>query len=50
MNPKQARVIDQVDEKAIVGLASELIKIPSFKLDVSPVAFLLADFFGDRGY
>jgi len=50
MNPKQARVIDQVDEKAIVGLASELIKIPSFKLEETPVASFLADFFGDRGY
>ena len=50
MNPKQAKVIDQVDEKAIVGLASELIKIPSFKLEETPVASFLADFFGDRGY
>ena len=50
MNPKQARVIDQVDEKAIVGLSSELIKIPSFKLEETPVATFLADFFGDRGY
>ena len=50
MNPKQAKVIDQVDEKAIVGLASELIKIPSFKLEETPVATFLADFFGDRGY
>ena len=50
MNPKQSKVIDQVDEKAIVGLASELIKIPSFKLEETPVATFLADFFGDRGY
>jgi len=50
MNPIQAKVIDQVDEKAIVGMASELIKIPSFKLEETPVAIFLADFFGERGY
>ena len=32
MDPKQAlKVLSQVDEKAIVDLACELIKIPSFK-------------------
>jgi len=50
MDPNQAKVIDQVDEKAIVDLASELIKIPSFKLEETPVATFLADFFGSRGY
>ena len=50
MNPIQAKVIDQVDEKAIVGLASELIKIPSFKLEETPVATFLSDYFGERGY
>ncbi|MEE8465945.1 MAG: M20/M25/M40 family metallo-hydrolase [Dehalococcoidia bacterium] len=50
MNPTQAKVIDQVDEKAIVDLASELIKIPSFKLEETPVATFLSDYFGERGY
>jgi len=50
MNPTQAKVIDQVDEEAIVGMASELIKIPSFKLDETPVATFLSDYFGERGY
>ena len=50
MNPTQAKVIEQVDEKEIVGLASELIKIPSFKLEETPVATFLADFFSSRGY
>ncbi len=50
MNPTQAKVIDQVDEKEIVGLASELIKIPSFKLEETPVATFLSDYFGERGY
>ena len=50
MDPNQAKVIDQVDEKAIVDLAGELIKIPSFKLEETPVATFLAGFFGGRGY
>ena len=50
MDPNQAKVIEQVDEKAIVDLAGELIKIPSFKLEETPVATFLADFFGSRGY
>jgi len=50
MDPNQVRVIDQVDEKAIVDLASELIKIPSFKLEETPVATFLSEFFEDRGY
>ena len=50
MDLNQAKVIDQVDEKAIVDLAGELIKIPSFKLEETPVATFLADFFGSRGY
>lgn len=50
MNPEQSKVIDQVDEQAIVNLASDLIKIPSFKLEETPVATFLADFFVDRQY
>ena len=50
MNPAQIKVVDQVDEKEIVDLASELIKIPSFKLEETPVATFLADFFRDRSY
>jgi hypothetical protein len=50
MDPTQAKVIDQIDEREIVGLASELIKIPSFKLEETPVATFLAEFFGGRGY
>ena len=50
MDPNQDKVIAQVDEKAIVDLASELIKIPSFKLEETPVATFLADFFVGRGY
>jgi acetylornithine deacetylase len=50
MNPTQTKIINQVDENAIVDLASELIKIPSFKLEETPVANFLADFFNERGY
>lgn len=50
MDLNQIKVIDQVDEKAIVDLASELIKIPSFKLEETPVATFLDEFFRDRGY
>ena len=44
------QVLGQVDEKAIVDLASELIKIPSFKTEETPVATFLAEYFGSRGY
>ncbi len=44
------QVLSQVDENAIVGLASELIKIPSFKTEETPVANFLADFFKQRDY
>ena len=44
------RVLEQVDRAAVVDLASDLIRIPSFKPDETPVARYLADFFGSRGY
>ena len=44
------QVLDQVDEEDIVDLASELIKIPSFKTEETPVARYLAEFFETRGY
>ena len=44
------RVMGQVDEKAIVDLASELIRIPSFKTEETPVARFLDGFFRERGY
>ena len=51
MDPQQAlNVLSQVDEQAIVNLAGELIKIPSFKLEETPVAAFLAEFFGHKGY
>ena len=44
------RVLACVDERAIVALASDLIRIPSFKPDETPVAAFLSDFFRERGH
>ena len=44
------RVLAQVDEQAIIHLASDLIRIPRFKPDETPVATYLAEFFHRRGY
>jgi acetylornithine deacetylase len=49
-SPLLNRVLNHVDEKAIVGLASDLIRIPSFKPDETPVATFLAEFFRSRDY
>ena len=40
----------QIDQDALLDLASELVKIPSFCPDESPVAFFLRDYFTERGY
>ena len=48
--PIVERVLACVDERAIVALASDLIRIPSFKPDETPVAAYLSDFFRERGY
>ena len=46
----QQQVLAQVDQAAMIELASALIRIPSFKTEESPVAWFLADFFRPRGY
>ena len=43
-------ILSQVDEAAIVGLASDLVRIPSFKPDETGVAKFLEGFFQERGY
>ena len=49
MDPQhELKDLGQVDEKVIVDLASEPIKIPSFKPEETAVATFLADFFGDK--
>ena len=51
MNPgTEAQVLQQVKEQDLIHLASELIKIPSFKPDETPVAHFLADYFRQRDY
>ncbi|MFQ6029792.1 MAG: M20 family metallopeptidase [Dehalococcoidia bacterium] len=44
------QVLSQVNPEAIVDLASQLIRIPSFKTEETPVATFLADFFRQRSY
>jgi acetylornithine deacetylase len=46
----QQQVLAQVDRTALIGLASDLIRIPSFKTEETPLARFLADFFHQRGY
>ncbi len=44
------RVLSMVDEREIVALAGDLVKIPSFCPDETPVARFLADYFRARRY
>ena len=44
------KILAQIDEKETVEFCSELLRIPSFKTEETPVANYLATFFGDRGY
>ena len=44
------RVLAEVDEREVVGFASDLIRIPSFKLEETPVASFLSSYFEARGY
>src|SRR6266487_2148335 len=46
----QQQVLAQVDRPALIDLASELIRIPSFKTEETLLARFLADFFHPRGY
>jgi acetylornithine deacetylase len=43
-------VLSCIDERELIGLASELIKIPSFCPDETPVAQFLAGYFREWGY
>ena len=44
------RVLDAVDREAILHLAQELVRIPSFKTEETEVARHIANFLGERGY
>lgn len=44
------RVLARIDRDAIVALASDLVRIPSFKGEETELARWLAGYFGERGY
>ena len=50
MNKREQRVIAEITPEAVVALASDLIRIPSFKTEETPLARWLADYFTERGY
>src|SRR5262249_31824752 len=45
----QTKVLDRIDEKEIVRLASELIRIPSFTTEETPCAEWLANYLRGQG-
>ena len=49
-NDDAQRVMDAVDRESILGLAQELIRIPSFKTEETQVARYIAEFLNQRGY
>ena len=46
----EQRVLAQLNERELIELAGELIRIPSFCPDETPVARFLAGYFENRGY
>lgn len=50
MNEQSQRVLAEIDAQKIVALASDLIRIPSFKTEETPLAEWCAAFFTERGY
>ena len=50
MNDQTQAVLDKVDARELIDLASALIRIPSFKTEETAVALYLDRFFRDRGY
>jgi acetylornithine deacetylase len=50
MDETAQRVIDEITPEKLVALASDLIRIPSFKTEETPLARWLADYFTERGY
>ncbi len=50
MDESTRAVLAHVDPRALVDLASALIRIPSFKTEETPVALFLEEFFRGRGY
>src|SRR5438094_7446019 len=50
MDAPMHAVLARVGRRELIDLASDLIRIPSFKTEETPVAHFLADFFSTRGY
>jgi acetylornithine deacetylase len=50
MNDQEQKVLDAISADKIVALASDLIRIPSFKTEETPLARWLADYFSERSY
>ena len=50
MNEQARAVVEHVDPRDLVDLASALIRIPSFKTEETGVALFLDRFFRERGY
>jgi acetylornithine deacetylase len=50
MDETARQVIDEITQEKLIALASDLIRIPSFKTEETPLARWLADYFTERGY
>ena len=48
--PEERKLLDAVDETAMLDLAQELVKVPSFKTEETAVARFLARYLEERGY
>jgi acetylornithine deacetylase len=50
MNERAQRIVDAITPEVVVDLASDLIRIPSFKTEETPLARWLESYFTERGY
>ncbi|MFN8593320.1 MAG: M20/M25/M40 family metallo-hydrolase [Thermomicrobiales bacterium] len=50
MDERAERILAEIDADKIVALASDLIRIPSFKTEETPLARWSGDWFRERGY
>jgi len=50
MNDRAKRIVDAITPEVVVDLASDLIRIPSFKTEETPLARWLEGYFTERGY
>ena len=50
LDERASRVLSEIEADKIVAFASDLIRIPSFKTEETPLARWCADYFAQRGY